>query len=89
MPPLRVDNRVTSSDMIESDGGRGMYSRAASHGRQRCWIARGRAQSREEILKAYPYLEPEDIDEAVAYTTWRDERLREQLPSAPRPTGNR
>lgn len=24
-------------------------------------------QSREEILRAYPYLEPEDIDEALHY----------------------
>ena len=27
--------------------------------------------SREEILKLYPYLEPEDIDEALAYAAWR------------------
>jgi uncharacterized protein (DUF433 family) len=29
--------------------------------------------SREEILKLYPYLEPEDIDEALAYAAWRVE----------------
>lgn len=29
--------------------------------------------SREEILKAYPYLEPEDIDQALAYAAWRVE----------------
>ena len=28
-------------------------------------------RSREEILQAYPYLEPEDIDEALAYAAWR------------------
>ncbi len=28
-------------------------------------------RSREEILKAYPYLEPEDIDEALGYAAWR------------------
>jgi uncharacterized protein (DUF433 family) len=28
-------------------------------------------RSREEILKAYPYLEPDDIDEALAYAAWR------------------
>lgn len=28
-------------------------------------------RSREEILKAYPYLEPEDIDEVMAYAAWR------------------
>jgi len=28
-------------------------------------------RSREEILKAYPYLEPEDLDEALAYAAWR------------------
>jgi uncharacterized protein (DUF433 family) len=32
-------------------------------------LAAGR--SREEILKAYPYLEAEDIDEALAYAAWR------------------
>ena len=34
-------------------------------------LAAGR--SREEILQAYPYLEPEDIDEALAYAAWRVE----------------
>ena len=34
-------------------------------------LAAGR--SRPEILAAYPYLEPEDIDEALAYATWRVE----------------
>ncbi len=32
-------------------------------------LAAGR--SREEILAAYPYLEPEDIDQALAYAAWR------------------
>jgi len=32
-------------------------------------LATGR--SRDEILKAYPYLEPDDIDEALAYAAWR------------------
>ncbi len=27
--------------------------------------------SREEILAAYPYLEAEDIDQALAYAAWR------------------
>jgi uncharacterized protein (DUF433 family) len=31
--------------------------------------------SKEEILRAYPYLEPADIDEALSYAAWRvDER---------------
>jgi uncharacterized protein (DUF433 family) len=31
--------------------------------------------SREEILEAYPYLEAEDIDQALTYAAWRvDER---------------
>lgn len=34
-------------------------------------LAMGR--SPEEILQAYPYLEPEDIDEALAYAAWRVE----------------
>lgn len=32
-------------------------------------LAAGR--SREEILRAYPYLEPEDIQQALAYAVWR------------------
>jgi uncharacterized protein (DUF433 family) len=34
-------------------------------------LAAGR--SHEEILKAYPYLEQGDIDQALAYATWRVE----------------
>jgi len=29
--------------------------------------------SREEILKAYPYLEAQDIDQCLAYAAWRME----------------
>ncbi len=29
----------------------------------------------EEILKLYPYLEKEDIDEALAYAAWRSEEM--------------
>lgn len=31
--------------------------------------------SEEEILTAYPYLEPEDIQAALAYATWRVEEI--------------
>ena len=34
-------------------------------------LAAGR--SRQEILTAYPYLEPEDIDQSLAYAAWRVE----------------
>jgi uncharacterized protein (DUF433 family) len=34
-------------------------------------LAAGR--SREDILQAYPYLEPEDIDQALSYAAWRVE----------------
>jgi len=30
---------------------------------------------KEEILKLYPYLEPEDIDEALSYAAWRVEEV--------------
>jgi uncharacterized protein (DUF433 family) len=30
-------------------------------------------RTRDEILKAYPYLEPEDLDQALAYAAWRVE----------------
>ena len=32
-------------------------------------LAAGRSPS--EILEAYPYLEPEDIDQSLAYAAWR------------------
>lgn len=32
-------------------------------------LAAGR--SRDEILKAYPYLEREDVDQSLAYASWR------------------
>jgi uncharacterized protein (DUF433 family) len=35
--------------------------------------------SRERILQAYPYLEPEDIDAALAYAAWRLEEREEVL----------
>jgi len=38
--------------------------------------------SREEILQFYPYLEPEDIDEALAYAAWRAEEAELPLESA-------
>lgn len=34
-------------------------------------LAAGR--SREEILHAYPYLQPEDLAAALAYAAWRSE----------------
>ena len=36
-------------------------------------------ESRERILQAYPYLEPEDLDEALAYAAWRLEEREEPL----------
>jgi uncharacterized protein (DUF433 family) len=36
-------------------------------------------QSRERILQAYSYLEPEDIDAALAYAAWRLEEREEDL----------
>jgi uncharacterized protein (DUF433 family) len=35
--------------------------------------------SRERILGAYPYLESEDIDAALAYAAWRLEEREEEL----------
>jgi uncharacterized protein (DUF433 family) len=36
-------------------------------------------RSREEILKSYPYLEPGDIDQALAYAAWRLEEREQPL----------
>jgi len=35
--------------------------------------------TREEVLKAYPYLEPEDIDQSLAYAAWRVEEREAPL----------
>lgn len=37
--------------------------------------------SREDVLKLYPYLEAEDIDEALSYAAWRSEEV--DLPLQP------
>jgi uncharacterized protein (DUF433 family) len=36
-------------------------------------------ESRERILTAYPYLEPADLDEALAYAAWRLQEREEAL----------
>jgi uncharacterized protein (DUF433 family) len=38
--------------------------------------------SREAILKLYPYLEREDIDEALSYAAWRAEEIDVPLDQA-------
>jgi uncharacterized protein (DUF433 family) len=40
-------------------------------------LAAGR--TREEILSAYPHLEPGDIDQALAYAAWRLEEREQPL----------
>jgi len=42
-------------------------------------VASGRA--RDEILKLYPYLEDEDITQALTYAAWRTEEV--ELPLVP------
>ncbi|NEQ38181.1 MAG: DUF433 domain-containing protein [Okeania sp. SIO3I5] len=37
--------------------------------------------SSEDILKAYPYLEPEDLQEALGYAAWRVEEVEVPLKS--------
>ena len=39
----------------------------------------GAGRSREEILGAYPYLEPENIDQALADAAWRLEEREVEL----------
>ena len=43
-------------------------------------LASGRSYA--EILQAYPYLEPEDIDQALAYAAWRVEEREVLLAAA-------
>ena len=40
-------------------------------------VAAGRSHA--EILKAYPYLEAEDIPEALSYAAWRAEEIEVPL----------
>jgi uncharacterized protein (DUF433 family) len=40
-------------------------------------LASGR--SHEEVLQAYPYLEPDDIREALAYAAWRSQEFEVPL----------
>lgn len=40
-------------------------------------VAAGR--TRQEILELYPYLEPADIDQALAYAAWRVEEIEVPL----------
>ena len=39
-------------------------------------------QSPEEILRAYPYLEPEDIAQSLSYAAWRLEEHEVPLPTS-------
>lgn len=43
-------------------------------------VAAGRTT--DEIIKAYPYLEAEDIREALSYAAWRLEEAEQPLASA-------
>jgi uncharacterized protein (DUF433 family) len=43
-------------------------------------VASGRSNA--EILAAYPYLEQEDIHQALAYAAWRVEEIEVPLPAA-------
>ncbi len=36
-------------------------------------------ESRERISQAYPYLEPADFDEALAYAAWRLQEREEDM----------
>ena len=38
--------------------------------------------SQQEILQLYPYLEPEDIAEALAYAAWRSDEF--EVPISPK-----
>ena len=38
--------------------------------------------SRDEILRLYPYLEAEDISEALAYAAWRSDEFEVPISSS-------
>jgi uncharacterized protein (DUF433 family) len=39
--------------------------------------------TKEDILKLYPYLEPADVDEALAYAAWRVEEIEAPVVHVP------
>jgi len=39
-------------------------------------------QTKESLIRLYPYLEPEDIDQALAYAAWRAEEIEVPVESA-------
>lgn len=39
--------------------------------------------TREQVLQAYPYLEPEDLRQALAYAAWRAEEKEAPLTGHP------
>ena len=39
--------------------------------------------TREQVLAAYPYLEPDDLDAALSYAAWRLQEQEETLVTAP------
>ena len=43
----------------------------------------GAGHSRERILEAYPYLEPDDIDAALVYAAWRLQEQEEPMAVGP------
>jgi len=51
-----------------------VYPRAADDGGYHRRSARGR-KTAADILAAYPYLEPDDINAALAYAAWRAEEV--------------
>jgi len=39
-------------------------------------------QTKESLVRLYPYLEPEDVDQALAYAAWRAEEIEVPVESA-------
>jgi uncharacterized protein (DUF433 family) len=39
-------------------------------------------QTKESLLRLYPYLEPHDVDEALSYAAWRAEEIEVPVLSA-------
>ena len=48
----------------------------------RSWNLSPAGHTKADILKLYPYLEPEDIDQALTYAAWRVEEIELPLASA-------
>lgn len=75
---MRALTRITA-DPLKMGGGPCIRDIRVTVGTVVGLVASGR--SREEILRLYPYLEDEDITQALSYAAWRSDEFEVPLSS--------